>query len=142
MSPYGGPPAPASLPFPSTTTHKPPEGSSVPPAGDVGRDLIPGSVEHGSGFDSASGHRTYDSRLIHEEGRVPLQTIAILVENEHHHAPASPCGSCRQLLNEYRQHQATPIKLLLASRNSKVVLEIEDVTDLLPLSFDGSFLGQ
>jgi cytidine deaminase len=81
-------------------------------------------------------------RLVHDIGRKAIDSIAIIVENEHHHAPASPCGSCRQLLTEYRNHQATPVRLLLASKKSKEIFEINDVADLLPLSFDGTFLGQ
>jgi len=46
----------------------PPKEAQSPLAGDVAGDPIPGSVEHSSGFDSASGHRTYDSRLVDEEG--------------------------------------------------------------------------
>ncbi len=80
--------------------------------------------------------------MIHQHGRKPIDTIAIAVENEKQLTPASPCGSCRQMLNEYRSYQSNPIRLLLTLSIGGVVYEINDVKDLLPFAFDGSFLGQ
>jgi len=81
-------------------------------------------------------------RLTHEHGRIPIDTIAIVVDNENQKTPASPCGSCRQILNEYRSFQLQPIRLLLAVADGGEIIEITDVKDLLPFAFDGSFLGQ
>jgi cytidine deaminase len=81
-------------------------------------------------------------QLVHTYGRKPVDTIAIAVDHKDQQSPASPCGSCRQILNEYRSFQTTPIRLLLTLVRSEEVIEIQDVTDLLPLSFDGKFLGQ
>jgi len=80
--------------------------------------------------------------MVHQHGRKPIDTIAIAVENEKQLTPASPCGSCRQMLNEYRSYQTTPIRLLLTLSGGGSVYEINDVKDLLPFAFDGSFLGQ
>jgi len=80
--------------------------------------------------------------LVHQLGRQPIDSIAIMVDNENQKKPTSPCGSCRQVLNEYRSFQTTPIRLLLAVANGNEVYEINDVKDLLPFAFDGSFLGQ
>src|SRR5258706_10376509 len=41
-------------------------------------------------------------RLVHEQGRKTIDTIAIVVDNENQKTHASPCWSCRQILNEYR----------------------------------------
>jgi len=79
--------------------------------------------------------------MVHQHGRQPIDTMAISVDNEMQLTPASPCGSCRQMLNEYRTYQTTPIRLLLTLSNGGVVYEINDVKDLLPFAFDGSFLG-
>ena len=79
--------------------------------------------------------------LAHQHGRKVIDTIAVAVENEHQHTPASPCGSCRQLLSEYRSYQTQPIRLLLTLAKGGDVYEIRDVNDLLPLAFDGKFLG-
>jgi cytidine deaminase len=81
-------------------------------------------------------------RMVHELGRKPIDTIAIVVDNKEQKSPASPCGSCRQMLSEYRSYQVTPIRLLLTLARGGVVYEINDINDLLPFAFDGLFLGQ
>lgn len=80
--------------------------------------------------------------MIHHLGRLPIDTIAIAVDNPNQHLPASPCGSCRQVLSEYRSFQDTPIRLLLTLAGGGVVYEINDIMDILPFAFDGAFLGQ
>ena len=80
-------------------------------------------------------------KLFHQHGREPIETIAIVIDSKTQSSPASPCGSCLQILNEYRSQQSVPIRILLGLKGSEVVFEIRDVTDLLPLAFDGSFLG-
>jgi cytidine deaminase len=79
--------------------------------------------------------------MVHTIGRKPIDTIAIAVDNKNQLTPASPCGSCRQILTEYRSFQDTPIRLLLTIARGGEVHEIEDVRHLLPFAFDGSFLG-
>jgi cytidine deaminase len=74
-------------------------------------------------------------------GREALSTIAIAVDNPLQEEPASPCGACRQLLMEYRKHQTDAIRLLLCVKGRNTIIEIPDVAYLLPLAFDGSFLG-
>jgi hypothetical protein len=46
------------------------------------------------------------------------------------------------MLSEYRYKQQHPIRLLLGTKNNELIYEIEDVSYLLPLSFEGFFLGQ
>ena len=53
--------------------------------------------------------------------------------------PVGPCGSCRQAIAEYEFKQATPIQLLFMGEKGKIV-KTESLKDLLPLSFDKSFL--
>ncbi|HQW03027.1 MAG TPA: cytidine deaminase, partial [Saprospiraceae bacterium] len=79
--------------------------------------------------------------MIHHLGRLPIDTISISVDNPQQKTPASPCGSCRQVLSEYRSFQKTPIRLLLTLAGGGVVYEINDVMDILPFAFDGAFLG-
>ena len=79
--------------------------------------------------------------MIHHLGRLAIDTISISVDNPQQKTPASPCGSCRQVLSEYRSFQKTPIRLLLTLAGGGVVYEINDVMDILPFAFDGAFLG-
>lgn len=79
--------------------------------------------------------------MVHSHGRKPIDTIAIVVDNKDQLVPASPCGSCRQILGEYRSFQKTPMRLLLTLARGGEVYEINDVMDILPFAFDGSFLG-
>ncbi len=79
--------------------------------------------------------------MVHFHGRKAIDTIAISVDNPGQKTPASPCGSCRQVLSEYRRFQEKPIRLLLTIASGGEVYEINDVLDLLPFAFDGAFLG-
>lgn len=54
--------------------------------------------------------------------------------------PASPCGSCRQVMVEFENLQQTPIRLLLANTSGRVLL-IDRAADLLPLCFTCEQLG-
>ncbi len=106
-------------------------------------DIIQGSNQENGAFPIGQcAERVALYRMVHEHGRKPITTIAIVVDNEHQLTPASPCGSCRQILSEYRSSQDHPIRLLLGVTGKDLVYEINDVKDLLPFAFDGSFLGQ
>jgi len=105
--------------------------------------IVIGSNQENSAFPIGQcAERVALYTLAHVYGRQVIDTIAIAVENEHQHTPASPCGSCRQLLAEYRSYQTKPIRLLLSLVKGGPVYEIHDVNDLLPLAFDGKFLGE
>ncbi len=109
---------------------------------DDGQVTIGSNQENGAFPIGQCAERVALYRLSHESGRKPIDTIAIVVDNENQKTPASPCGSCRQILNEYRSFQQQPLRLLLAVAEGGVVFEINDIKDLLPFAFDGSFLGQ
>ena len=53
--------------------------------------------------------------------------------------PVGPCGSCRQAIAEYEFKQKSPIQLIFMGEKGKI-MKAESLKDLLPLSFDGSFL--
>lgn len=48
--------------------------------------------------------------------------------------PASPCGSCRQVLVEFETKQQHPIKVILYNKNH--IISVESARYLLPLTFD------
>ncbi|MEH6678911.1 MAG: cytidine deaminase [Sediminicola sp.] len=73
---------------------------------------------------------------------VPIKAIAVTATSQKYQVdlPACPCGNCRQALSEYEQKQNKPIRLLLMGEIGEVIL-CSSVADLLPLAFNGSFLG-
>lgn len=105
-------------------------------------EIVTGSNQENSSFPVGQcAERVALYQLIHRSGRQPVDTIAIVADHKDQILPASPCGSCRQLLLEYRNGQELPIRLLLASTHGKEIYDIRDVRDLLPLAFSGDFLG-
>lgn len=106
-----------------------------------GQIIIGSNQENGAFPIGQCAERVALYAMVHQHGRQPINTIAISVDNENQHTPSSPCGSCRQILNEYRSYQTNPIRLLLTLSSGGLVYEINDVKDLLPFAFDGSFLG-
>lgn len=52
--------------------------------------------------------------------------------------PISPCGACRQVLSESEDRSKSPIKVMLYGTDGIYI--INSVKDLLPVSFDASFL--
>ena len=74
----------------------------------------------------------------HPQGVVT--TMAIVVPSVSGDRPVSPCGICRQALLEQEHRQRSTIRLLMAT-SSGTIHELERSGDLLPLSFDASFLN-
>lgn len=71
---------------------------------------------------------------------VPVKAIAIAASKEKQlqKEPVTPCGSCRQVMleTEIRFQKAIQIYLI----GEEKIFLIENVHDLLPVSFEGSFL--
>ena len=82
----------------------------------------------------------FHAKALHPE--IPITTIAISSSSEENpiHKPAAPCGNCRQAISEYEQQQASPIRILLRGIDGPIY-ECVSMSDLLPLSFDNSYLN-
>jgi len=68
--------------------------------------------------------------------RVPVDTMAISYKGEGHASdhPISPCGICRQSLQEFESRLGHPIKLILGGMTGPVYV-IDNAKALLPLAF-------
>lgn len=67
---------------------------------------------------------------------VPFDTLAIAAAD---HGvvcdlPASPCGSCRQVMAEYQKKYGKPLKIILVG--NKLIKKFNCVDDVLPFIFD------
>lgn len=68
--------------------------------------------------------------------KIPIETIAISYKSEHQKSdhPISPCGICRQSLQEFESRVSHPIKLILGGMTGPVYV-IDSASRLLPLAF-------
>ena len=107
----------------------------------TGQIILGSNQENGAFPIGQCAERVALYNMVHTAGRLPVDTIAIVVDGPFVSAPASPCGSCRQVLSEYRSFQDHPMRLLLGTLSGTEVYEIKDINDILPFAFNGSFLG-
>lgn len=73
---------------------------------------------------------------------VPIETIAISYESktvasDH---PISPCGMCRQALQEFEVRMKTPVRLILGGMEGKIYV-LKSAALLLPLAFTSEELA-
>jgi cytidine deaminase len=70
----------------------------------------------------------------------PVKTLAIaaMCKDELLDQPVYPCGSCRQALLECENRFHQPIRILMYGKAG--IHAVNSIKDLLPLSFDSSFL--
>jgi cytidine deaminase len=69
----------------------------------------------------------------------PIDTIAVSYHNKNNNTesnhPISPCGMCRQSLQEYEVRVKKPIRLILGGQTGKIII-INSVSQLLPFAFN------
>ncbi len=68
--------------------------------------------------------------------KIPIQSIAISYKSEQQKSdhPISPCGICRQALQEYEGRINAPVQLILGGMEGPVYV-IDSASRLLPLAF-------
>ena len=110
-------------------------------------ELEDGTIVTGSNQENAaypSGLCAERTAVFYANSRYPelaIRKICIAargVDGEFGANPITPCGACRQVLLEAEQRLGHPIKIMLCSTQS--IYFVSSVKDLLPLSFDDSFL--
>ena len=74
---------------------------------------------------------------------IPIETMAISYYsgNGNSKVPISPCGMCRQALQEYEIRLQHPIRLILAGLEGKIYV-FDKASQLLPLGFTGSDMNR
>jgi len=72
---------------------------------------------------------------------VAIETLAVSYHNEKGDSdrPISPCGICRQSLQEFELRTGRPIRIVLAGQSGKVIA-FEGVATLLPFAFSSNEL--
>lgn len=68
--------------------------------------------------------------------KIPIETMAISYKSDHVKSdhPISPCGICRQSLQEYESRVSHPVRLILGGMTGPVYV-IDSASRLLPLAF-------
>lgn len=109
-------------------------------------EIVCGSNQENAAF--SSGTCAERSACFYAGARYPdvaMDTIAIAAwsmdgkpdglpwEEYFQETPISPCGNCRQSLQEYETRSGKPIRVLLYGKNH--VLEVPSVSALLPFTF-------
>jgi cytidine deaminase len=74
--------------------------------------------------------------------KIPIKTIAISYKSDNHKSdhPISPCGICRQSLQEFEGRIGHPIQLILGGMEGPVFV-IDSASQLLPLAFTSEELN-
>ena len=68
--------------------------------------------------------------------KIPIEKIAVSYKSEHQKSdhPISPCGICRQSLQEFESRVKHPVQLILGGMSGPVFV-IDSASRLLPLAF-------
>jgi cytidine deaminase len=67
---------------------------------------------------------------------MPIETLAVSYHSERGNSdrPISPCGICRQSLQEFEQRTGRPIRIVLGGESGKVIV-LQGSNTLLPFAF-------
>lgn len=104
--------------------------------------IINGTNQENAAYPSGTcAERTtiFYANSMYPNSRVETMAIVAKTNGKILEIPITPCGACRQVILESQIRQKSPIKIILVG--TKKCFIINSITDLLPLSFDDSFLN-
>lgn len=78
---------------------------------------------------------------LHPGTAIEAMAISYFNKNGDSNKPISPCGMCRQMLAEFEERTAQPIKLILGGTSGQVYI-VSSAKELLPLTFTSADLGK
>ena len=104
--------------------------------------LVNGKTVSGTNQENASypvglcAERVLLSSVVSQYPNVQIETIAISYNSDTSKSdhPVAPCGLCRQTLIEFEERTKSPVRLILAGMEGKVIV-IDKASQLLPLAF-------
>jgi cytidine deaminase len=107
---------------------------------DNGKFISGNNQENASYPDGLCAERVamFAANAMYPRSPVIMMAIAAIYQDKLFDQPVYPCGSCRQALLENENRFNQPIRLLMYGKSGIHV--VKSVRDLLPLSFDSSFL--
>ena len=80
----------------------------------------------------------FAANALHPGSPVKIMAVAAIYQDKLLDQPVYPCGSCRQALLESENRFMQPIRILMYGKAG--IHAVNSIKDLLPLSFDSSFL--
>jgi len=80
----------------------------------------------------------FAANALHPGSAVKIMAVAAIYQDKLLDQPVYPCGSCRQALLESENRFMQPIRILMYGKAG--IHAVSSIKDLLPLSFDSSFL--
>jgi cytidine deaminase len=100
-------------------------------------ELVTGSNQENASFPvGLCAERVLLATVSSQFPRIPIDTIAVSYKSDQHKSdhPISPCGICRQSLQEYENRMSQPVQLVLGGLTGPVYV-IDSASRLLPLAF-------
>ena len=99
--------------------------------------IVTGSNQENAAFPSGlCAERTamFSAGATYPEDDMISLAIAGGIKGELSIHPATPCGSCRQVMAQYQTKSGKPMSILMIGKN--VIWKFDRVDDILPLIFD------
>lgn len=106
--------------------------------------LEDGTIVKGANVENASypvsicAERTLLSHTVSNYPNKRIKNLVVYVDKDLG-KPVPPCGLCRQTLVEVETRQQSPIRLSMVAKNGQIIT-VNSCLDLLPWSFDGTYL--